>query len=132
MSAIGISLANTLVLAISSALGSLLPIVLLAPHNLLKPAGLKILGAVAVELVGIALCGWAGRLREKAAGAGEERGGMVGHARPIGVALLMAAGAGHAVGGIQHRVFFGPAHCRPRACVGFEPIFPARTLSGGS
>ena len=94
VSAIGISLANTLVLAISSALGSLLPIVLLAPHNLLKRTGLKILGSVVVELVGIALCGWAGRLREKAAGAGTERGGMVGHARPIGVALLMAAGAG--------------------------------------
>ena len=94
VSAIGISLANTLVLAISSALGSLLPMVILAPNNLLRPAGLKILGSVAVELVGIALCGWAGRLREKAAGVGEERGGMVGHARPIGVALLMAAGAG--------------------------------------
>jgi L-rhamnose-H+ transport protein len=94
VSAIGISLANTLVLAISSALGSLLPIVLLAPYNLLRPAGLRILGSVAVELVGIALCGWAGRLREKAAGAGERRGGMVGHARPIGVALLMATGSG--------------------------------------
>src|ERR1035437_6951497 len=59
VSAIGISLANTLVLAISSALGSLLPILLMAPQNLLKRTGLKILGSVAVELVGIALCGWA-------------------------------------------------------------------------
>jgi len=94
VSAIGISLANTLVLAISSGLGSLLPILLLAPHNLLKPAGHRILGSVMVELVGIALCGWAGRVRERAAGVGQERGGMVGHARPIGVALLMAAGSG--------------------------------------
>lgn len=94
VSAIGISLANTLVLAISSALGSLLPILLLAPHKLFQPAGKRILGAVAVELAGIALCGWAGRLRERSAGVGAERGGMVGHARPVGVALLMAAGAG--------------------------------------
>lgn len=94
VSAIGISLANTLVLAISSALGSLLPILLLAPQKLLQPAGEKILLGVAVELAGIALCGWAGRLRERAAGVGTERGGMVGHARPIGVALLMAAGSG--------------------------------------
>lgn len=94
VSAIGISLANTLVLAISSALGSLLPILLLAPRKLLQPAGERILEAIAVELAGIALCGWAGRSREQAAGVGAERGGMVGHARPVGVALLMAAGSG--------------------------------------
>ncbi len=92
--AIGISLANTLVLAISSALGSLLPILLLAPGKLLAPGGRRILGGVTVELAGIALCGWAGRMREHAAGAGAERGGMVGHARPMGVALLMATGSG--------------------------------------
>lgn len=94
VSAIGISLANTLVLAISSALGSLLPMLLLAPANLLHHSGEKILEGVAIELAGITFCGWAGRMREKSAGLNTERGGMVGHARPIGVALLMAAGSG--------------------------------------
>ncbi len=94
VSAIGISLANTLVLAISSALGSLLPMVLLTPNKLLEPAGERILDSVLVELVGIALCGWAGRLRERAAGTGAKRGEMVGQARPLKVALLMACGAG--------------------------------------
>ena len=78
VSAIGISLANTLVLAISSALGSLLPMLLLEPQNLFRPAGAKILLAVAVELAGIMLCGRAGRIREQAAGVDAERGGMVG------------------------------------------------------
>ena len=94
VSAIGISLANTLVLAISSALGSLLPMLLLAPAKMLAPSGRHILEGVAVELVGIALCGWAGGIREKAVGIGTNRGEMVGHPRPIGVALLMASGAG--------------------------------------
>ena len=94
VSAIGISLANTLVLAISSALGSLLPIVLLAPHKLLERSGERILGSVFVEIGGIALCGYAGRLREKGAGNQAMRGDMVGHARPMGVALLMATGSG--------------------------------------
>jgi L-rhamnose-H+ transport protein len=94
VSAIGISLANTLVLAISSALGSVLPILILSPGDFFRPSGGKILGAVAVELVGIAFCGWAGRMRERAAGVDAERGDMVGHARPIGVALLMVTGAG--------------------------------------
>jgi L-rhamnose-H+ transport protein len=57
VSAIGISLANTLVLAISSALGSLLPMVLLRPESLLSSSGAKILGCIAVELAGIGLCG---------------------------------------------------------------------------
>jgi L-rhamnose-H+ transport protein len=94
VSAIGISLANTLVLAISSALGSLLPMVLLAPYKIFSSAGGKILGGVLVEVAGIALCGWAGRLREKATDVETERGDMVGHARPVKVALLMACGAG--------------------------------------
>lgn len=94
VSAIGISLANTLVLAISSALGSLLPILLLSPDDLFRPSGGRILGAVAVELLGIALCGYAGRERERFAGVESERGAMVGHARPIGVAMWMIAGAG--------------------------------------
>jgi L-rhamnose-H+ transport protein len=94
VSAIGISLANTLVLAISSALGSLLPIVFLAPHSLFLPAGKKILIAILIELAGIALCGWAGRIRENTAGVDTVRGGMVGHARPLSIALLMATGSG--------------------------------------
>ena len=44
VSAIGISLANTLVLAISSALGSLLPIVLLAPEKFFQPTGRGVIG----------------------------------------------------------------------------------------
>lgn len=94
VSAIGISLANTLVLAISSALGSLLPIAFLSPQNLLKPSGIRILGCITVELIGIGLCGWAGRERELECGPGTGRGSMVGKARPIKVALLMALGSG--------------------------------------
>jgi len=94
VSAIGISLANTLVLAISSALGSLLPMLFLTPQEFFQPTGERILGAVAVEIAGISLCGWAGRLREKSAGIATERGEMVGQARPVGVALLMACGSG--------------------------------------
>lgn len=94
VSAIGISLANTLVLAISSALGSLLPILLLAPQKLMAREGHRILLGVAVEIIGFVLCGMAGRMREKAANTGAGRGAMVGHARPVGIALLMALGSG--------------------------------------
>jgi len=94
VSAIGISLANTLVLAISSALGSFLPLLLLAPRKLFSPTGKMIAAGVTIELLGIALCGIAGRQRERTIGVGAERGDLVGHARPMGVALLLAIGAG--------------------------------------
>jgi L-rhamnose-H+ transport protein len=94
VSAIGISLANTLVLAISSALGSVLPLILLAHDKLFAPTGLKVLAGVAVQIVGIVFCGLAGRTREKAAGVGADRGALVGKARTLGVALLLACGSG--------------------------------------
>lgn len=94
VSAIGISLANTLVLAISSALGSLLPLLLLANGQLFEPTGIKILAGVAVQVVGIVFCGSAGRLREQSAGVAAERGNLVGKARPLGVALMLACGSG--------------------------------------
>jgi L-rhamnose-H+ transport protein len=94
VSAIGISLANTLVLAISSALGSLLPLLLLAHGRLFQPSGVKILAGVAVQVVGIVFCGSAGMLRERAAGVDGARGDLVGKARPLGVALLLACGSG--------------------------------------
>lgn len=94
VSAIGISLANTLVLAISSALGSVLPMLLLAPQRLFSTTGKMIVAGVAIELIGIALCGMAGRAREQAIGMGAERGDLVGRARPLGVALLLATGSG--------------------------------------
>lgn len=94
VSAIGISLANTLVLAISSALGSLLPMLLLAPERLFTPAGKMILAGVGIEIAGIILCGLAGRRREQNIGVGGERGDLVGRPRPLSVALLLAIGAG--------------------------------------
>lgn len=94
VSAIGISLANTLVLAISSALGSLLPMLLLAPEKLFSFTGKMIIAGVGIEIVGIAFCGIAGHRRERTIGVEGERGDLVGRARPLSVALLLATGAG--------------------------------------
>ena len=94
VSAIGISLANTLVLAISSALGSFFPMLLLAPQKLFTPTGKMILAGVGIEILGIILCGLAGRQRERSIGVGGERGDLVGRPRPLSVALLLAMGSG--------------------------------------
>jgi L-rhamnose-H+ transport protein len=96
VSAIGISMGNTLVLAISSSLGSLLPILVLAPKRLLEPQGEMITLGTAIGIAGIACCGYAGFLRERSQKLKTEnvRGDMVGKARPFGVGLLLCAGSG--------------------------------------
>ena len=95
VSAIGISMANTLVLATSAALGSILPILVLAPERLGQPQGEAIILGTVIATLGMGCCGRAGALRERSE---EARGGaareMVGTARPFWVGLLICAGAG--------------------------------------
>ena len=95
VSAVGISMANTLVLATSASLGSILPLLILAPERLGQPQGKAILLGTAVALAGMGFCGYAGILREREekAGAGTTRQ-MVGAARPMLVGLAICAGAG--------------------------------------
>lgn len=95
VSAIGIALANTLVLAISSVFGSLLPMLILHPGKIHERAGHVVLTGIAIEICGIAFCGRAGLLREKAASNSKaQRGDLVGEARPLAVALLLVIGSG--------------------------------------
>ncbi len=96
VSAVGVSMANTLVLAISASLGSFLPIGLLAPERLRQPQGHAIILGAAVGIAGIACCGYAGLLREKSQGSDKEklRGNMVGPSRPITIGLALCSGAG--------------------------------------
>ena len=96
VSAIGISMGNTLVLAISASLGSFLPILVLAPAELLRPQGKAIMLGTFIALIGIAFCGYAGTVKERSQRDQQEkvRGEMVGHARPFWAGLLLCAGAG--------------------------------------
>jgi len=94
VSAIGISLANTFVLAVSSALGSLIPMLALTPEKLHQHAGHAILLGIAIEIAGIILCGRAGMIRERTAATKSDRGDLVGKARPMAIALLLVCGSG--------------------------------------
>jgi L-rhamnose-H+ transport protein len=96
VSAIGISMGNTLVLAISSSMGSFLPLLLLAPEKLLDRQGKAIMLGTLIAIVGIVFCGHAGKLKERSQRNQEEkvRGEMVGHARPFWIGLLLCAGSG--------------------------------------
>lgn len=94
VSAIGISLGNTFVLAISASLGSFLPILLLEPSKLFQRQGEAIMAGTAIAIVGIAFCGYAGKLKEHSQVNEDVRREMVGHARPFWIGLLLCAGSG--------------------------------------
>ncbi len=94
VSAIGISLANTFVLAISSSLGSFLPILLLDPGKLFEKQGEAIMAGTVIAIAGIAFCGYAAKLKERSQMNENVRQEMVGEARPFWIGLLLCAGAG--------------------------------------
>lgn len=67
--AIGIALTFSIVLGISAAVGSLIPLVRLHPEKVATPAGLTVISGVGLVLIGVGVCAVAGRKREAALGA---------------------------------------------------------------
>lgn len=89
VSRLGVSLANTLVIGLSSALGSLVPLALSGRFNFARQQILLYLGVVAF-LCGVWICGAAGRRRDLRSDAG-------GHASWTGYLLAVGAGIMSAV-----------------------------------
>ncbi|MEO6829652.1 MAG: L-rhamnose/proton symporter RhaT [Acidobacteriaceae bacterium] len=96
VAAIGISMGNTLALAISASFGSILPILVLDPARLLLPQGKAIMLGTSIGIIGIICFGYAGFRREKSQQGNTEivRGNMVGHSRPFSIGLLLCTGSG--------------------------------------
>jgi L-rhamnose-H+ transport protein len=61
---IGITLAFSIVLGTSAAVGSLIPMVSLHRESLNSKAGIAVLGSIVLVLMGVMLCAAAGRIRE--------------------------------------------------------------------
>ncbi len=62
---IGLALTSSILNGLCAAFGSLAPLVLQHPELISQPSGLLLLAGIAVMLVGVILCGWAGYQREK-------------------------------------------------------------------
>jgi L-rhamnose-H+ transport protein len=63
---VGIALTFSIVLGISAAVGSLLPLIQLHPDKIFTPAGLGILAGIVLVAAGVSVCAIAGRQREAA------------------------------------------------------------------
>lgn len=64
---VGIGVGVSLILGLIAVVGSALPLLLYRPEQLGTPGGELLLGALAIMIVGIVLCGYAGALRQRAA-----------------------------------------------------------------
>lgn len=66
--AVGMGLGFSVILGISAAVGSIVPLVRFHPEQIFSRQGLTVLGGVALVLLGVAFCAFAGRRREAALG----------------------------------------------------------------
>jgi L-rhamnose-H+ transport protein len=85
---LGVSIANSLVIGLSSALGSLVPILLTGTFRFNSQQA-TLFSGVLVFLIGVWLCGRAGRLRDKAQPSGSNSS-LKGYAFAVGAGIMSA------------------------------------------
>ena len=124
VAAIGLSLGFAIAIGISTALGSLGPLVLQHPELVFTPKGLTILGGVALVLVGIAICAVAGKAKEKAISGGSPGDGS----RPIMKGLMLSVIAGILSPTTNFAVAFGGPLLKQAADHGASEAFQANVI----
>jgi len=68
--AVGVAVSFSIMLGLSAALGSLVPLIFLHSDKIATPAGMTVLAGLALVLIGVTICAVAGKQRETALGAG--------------------------------------------------------------
>jgi L-rhamnose-H+ transport protein len=93
---VGMAITFAIVLGISSSIGTLVPLLVLTPSQVLRQQGLSVMGGVVIALIGTGVVGWAARerdaQRENATAAVQfERKGSTGNLT-TGLALCITSG----------------------------------------
>lgn len=70
---LGLGLGTSIILGLSASAGTLVPLAVLSPEKLYQPQGFLTIAALVLALVGIALCSWAGKLRDTQQKANQEK-----------------------------------------------------------
>jgi L-rhamnose-H+ transport protein len=115
---IGIALAFSIVLGLSAAMGSLLPLIRLHPDKVLTPSGFGVMAGVLLVLVGVAVCAVAGRKREKAMTAAATEGSY-----STSAGLLIAIVSGIAAAAMNFGVAFGQPLINSAQAAGAGPAW---------
>ena len=116
--AIGIALAFAIVLGLSAAIGSLIPLIRLHPDKVFAPAGLGVIAGVILVVVGVAVCAVAGHKREKATAKTTSD-----HKMPFSAGLLCAILSGLGAAAMNFGVAFGGALIHSAESAGTSPVW---------
>lgn len=113
---LGIALAFAIVLGISAAVGSFLPLIWLHPDKIFAPAGLDVMAGVGLVLLGVWICAVAGRKREEAVGA------QHGHKPSLAAGLTCAILSGLGAAAMNLGLALGGALLQLAKSMGADPV----------
>jgi L-rhamnose-H+ transport protein len=120
--AIGIALTFSIILGISAAIGSLLPLVQLHPDKIATAGGMGIIAGVVLVIVGVTVCAVAGRKREAALGTGPQGKASFGRG------LTFAVVSGFLAAAMNFGVAFGAPIARAAKFAGADPQWTVNAI----
>ncbi|HLV02046.1 MAG TPA: L-rhamnose/proton symporter RhaT [Acidobacteriota bacterium] len=90
---LGLALGFAIILGLTAAIGTLVPLLVLSPESLGGTPGLMILIGIAIIIAGISVCSWAGNLKEQAlAGGGRSVTGNEPRSYALGLLFCILSG----------------------------------------
>lgn len=122
VNAIGIALGFAIVLGLSAALGSLIPLIRLHPEKIFTASGLTVIAGVVLVVAGVSICAVAGRMRERALGSAEQ------HKMSFSAGLACAVLSGVCAAAMNFGVAFGGALSRAAEAEGATPAWSINSV----
>jgi L-rhamnose-H+ transport protein len=122
VNAIGIALGFAIVLGLSAALGSLIPLIRLHPEKMFTASGLTVIAGVVLVVAGVSICAVAGRMRERALGSVEQ------HKMSFSAGLACAVLSGVCAAAMNFGVAFGGALSRAAEAEGASPVWSINSV----
>ncbi len=117
IAAVGMALGVSLLMGLINVFGSPVPLAIKEPGKLLEPGGLVLMTAVGVMIAGVAVCAWAGNLRQRDLGQ-TGHGGAIRSTLAMGLVFCIVSGVLSAM--VNFGLIFG------------EPIAEAAARRGAS
>jgi len=122
LQSVGIALTFSIVLGLSAAMGSLIPLFSLHQDKMFSPAGGAIFAGVVLVIAGVAVCAIAGRMRDQAQGQADSS------SKPFARGLAMAIAAGICASLMNFGVAFGGSLVSAAASAGARPEWTINTI----
>jgi L-rhamnose-H+ transport protein len=115
VASIGIALAFAIVLGLSAAIGSLIPLIQLHPDKIFTPSGFGVIAGVVLVVTGVSVCAVAGKQREQGVAQKQQ------NSMPFSAGLACAILSGLGAAAMNFGVAFGGAVTKAAQSNGADP-----------